>query len=267
MNSWKRTVVLAAGLSIVGLVVPARGIISCNTQTNISSSTTLTDDFEKTNQTFTPCIAVSGANTVVNMNGHKIICKSTTGTCGPAFNVSTNGALVRNGEIVGGLNASGQPAAWNTGFQCFNFGSGLWTDCEVSNMLVEATGSCIAGGKEVDTTVCKGADVCIDSVKTLTNGGFYRENYCSATETGFLVTGPGGGGTFTIERNYVRASTGTGVEVEDGNATLEHNIIDAATPIDDTNGDTVTLTENICSDTADCPEPTERGFTLNVDFD
>ena len=247
---------MSAVLAIVLSTTPTEGQVNCDTPTVISSNTTLANNFVKTVQEFEACIFVTGS-AVLNMGGHTITCNSATG-CGPAINVSGTGR-VHNGEIVAGT------GAWNVGAQCFNFGSSLWTDCEVSNMLIFANTG-VAGGRTVDTTVFRDADVCVDSSKRLTSGGFYRQNFCSASNTGFVVTGPTSG-SFTVDRNFVRASTGTGVELDDGNLTMEHNIIDAATPIDDTNGDTVILSENICSDLADCPEPTERGFSLSVDFD
>jgi hypothetical protein len=249
----------AAALTLVTAGGSAAALVNCNDPTVYSSDQTVADDFVKTEQESTACIIVHGAGTVINMAGHTITCDSPTGLCGPAINCSST-CVVRNGNIVEG---SGE---WNVGVQCFQFFGGGYQDCEVSNMYIEATGVGVAGGYKVDTSVIKGPDHCVSSSKTLTSGGYYRENYCSATDAGFLVTGPASG-AFTLERNFVRAGGGTGVEVQDGNLTLDRNIVEAATPIDDTSGDTIVLDRNICSNLADCPEPTERGFSLTFDFD
>lgn len=250
--------VVCAAVAILALASAAQAI-NCNTTVVLNNTQTLSENYEKTAQTVDPCIRLEGGTAqVVNLGGVTLTCNSPTGLCGRAIQISTGGT-VKNGNVKSGT------GVWESGVNCFSDSSGTYIDCDVSNMYIEAFGVGVDGGKKIDQTVVLGADRCIDSKKVLSSGGFYRQNYC-ATENGIRLKGPTSG-TFTVERNFIRASTGTGIEVQSGNATLEHNIIDAATPIDDTNGGTVSLSENICSNATDCPDPTQRGFSLTVNFD
>jgi len=215
---------------VVGMTpFSAVAVINCDTPHEIYSNTTLNDDYEKTMQTFGACIKINGSNTVVNMNGKSVRCRSTTGLCGPAINIYNHGGTVKNGNIIDGVPSGGGTARWNVGVQCFNDVQGF-TDCEVSNMLIQAGATGIDGGRKVETTVFKNVNKCVDSGKALSSGGYYRRNFCPANNTGFALTGPASG-NFTIERNFIRASTGTGIEIDSGsNVTVVQNIIDAATP-------------------------------------
>ena len=249
----------AISLSITALFIsvsPGLAIITCNTTQTINSNTTLNDDYVVTTQNFNACISIGGS-AVVNMAGHTITCQSNTNLCGPAVNIASTGTI-RNGNIVTGT-VGGNPAPFNVGVQCFS--GGAFTDCSVSNMFIQAASDGMVGGYQVDTTVFEDADTCIDSSKAVSSAGFYRQNFCSANTTGFTTTGPSSG-TFTIERNFVRAGTGTGIDVASSNTTVQHNIIDATTPISGSG----TLSENICADLVSCPEPTARGFTFSLDF-
>lgn len=241
---------------IGGEVNHASALTNCNSTITLHSSQSLNENYEKTTSSSTPCIQMLGGYAqTVNLAGHTITCNSSTGCgTGPAIDVGVGKA--KNGNIVAG---SGD---WEVGITCVDPHA---NGCTLSNLYIEASETGIEGGKKISDAVILGAERCIDSIGDQVNTGFYKQIYCSATDEGFRFKGTDSG-TFTVERNFIRVPNGTGIEVQDGDATLKQNIVDASTPVDDTNAGTVTFEENICSDASDCPDPIERGFSLSVNF-
>lgn len=239
---------------------------SCDTTVVIDETPfTLNADYVKSAGNSDPCLLVTVNNAVLNLNNHKIICRGSSGVCnGNAVRVNASSVVVKNGSIV-----TDGAVTWNFAINCTSFTFNY--PCTVQDLFIEdATASAIRCAQRVETSVIVNSEKCIESYISLPNGGSsarYWQNFCDALGTGIDAIGPASGTPFIIERNFIRNSDvgGAGVLAQSGRFTVEHNVINADEPIDDSSA-TVTKTENICDDTTDCPSPTGEPFSFNLDF-
>jgi hypothetical protein len=96
---------------------PAHAVINCNSGVVFNSDAVLSDNYEQTVATATPCITLNnGAN--LDFNGKKLTCKGGyVGSCQVAVKATANGSFVTNATPLNKAITADSSSAWGFGVQ------------------------------------------------------------------------------------------------------------------------------------------------------
>lgn len=239
----------------VMMLAPRAGSAALNCPGTLGANYTASQDIAQTANTSTPCIS-AGVYTL-NMNGHSILCQSSSG-CQTA--VQTYSGTVKNGTIAS------NGGDWQTGINV--------DSATITNMTIQNADTGILFGLGVNQpapTVQKcslenitGSCMVTASGKTLWEASVITQTFCTSSGDGISVDA----GTYTltkpaadINNNYISAA-GAGISATGTNVTIEQNIVPTGSPLISSSG---TLTKNICPDAGVCPPPSSN-FSLSVNF-
>lgn len=165
-----RSLCIATIAWTVAQASPAHAVINCNSGVTFSVNTSLTDNYEQTVATATPCITLTnGAD--LDFNGKKLTCKGGyVGACEVAVKATAAGSYVTNSTPLSKAVTSDAGSAWDTGIENAERVSYL----RMERCFVGVGGT---GLDEMDHNAITIVDKCVQA-SLLDNTSFVRNTLC-----------------------------------------------------------------------------------------